>query len=61
MQNNFFINTVFDPTPAAPITVYFKNGQTADYTANIIDLLKTDNAVKFITDGLTGEIIHEND
>lgn len=61
MQNNFFIETVFDPTPAAPITVYFKNGQTADYTKSILNLLKTDKTIDCITDGLTGEIIYKND
>ena len=60
MTNNFFIETVFNPAPAAPITVYFKNGQTADYTAQILDLLKSDPAILYITDAETGEIIHEN-
>lgn len=61
MQNNFFIETVFNPVKDDPITVYFKNGQTADYTKSILNLLKTDNTIKIITDGLTGEIIYEND
>ena len=61
MQNSFFIETLFNPAPEKPITVYFKNGQTADYTMQIIDLLKSDKTIDCITDGLTGEIIYKND
>lgn len=61
MQNNFFIETLFNPAPDDPITVYFKNGQTADYTKSILNLLKTDKTIDCITDGLTGEIIYKND
>lgn len=41
-----------------PITAYFKDGTVADYTTDILYLLKTDNTVETIIDGITGEVIY---
>ena len=51
-----FIN-IFTTAPGGRITVYFKDGSEAEYTTNILDLLKTDPDVVTITDAETGEII----
>ena len=40
------------------ITVIFRNGQKATYTTNIIEILKTDPAVKEIIDNETGELLY---
>ncbi len=42
---------------AKPIFAMFKNGQCIEYTANILNLLKTDPDVECIMDGTTGEVI----
>lgn len=57
INNNFFLEMVFSPTNAKKITAYFKNGQSANYTMDIYDLLITDADIDCITDGETGEII----
>ena len=44
-----------------PITAYFKDGTVADYTTDILYLLKTDKDVFCITDGITGEVIYSVD
>lgn len=46
-------------TPAEKIKVNFKGGRTADYTTQIIDLLKTDPATELIISMETGEILFE--
>lgn len=58
-MTNFFLETVFATAKGGPVTAYFKNGTSADYTTDILDMLKDDNTVAFITDGETGEIIYE--
>ena len=39
------------------ITAYFANGTSATYSGYMIDLLKTDPAIEFITSAETGEIL----
>lgn len=51
-----FMN-IFTTAPGNEITVYFKDGSEADYTTNILELLKADPEVNAITDAETGEII----
>lgn len=48
---------VFSDHNAKPITVKFKNGQIANYTTNILELLKRDTDTEYIMDSETGEII----
>lgn len=54
---NLFEN-VFRPTTAPLITAHFTNGQTADYTTEILALLKSDPEVWAITSVETGEVIY---
>lgn len=54
---NDFIKAITGSTEAKPITAYFKNGKSGDYTIDIFELLKTDPDILTIVDGTTGEII----
>lgn len=56
-MNNFFIDTINGKTAGALIMVTFKNGAEAGYTSDVLTLLKTDPAVKYITDAETGELL----
>lgn len=55
---NDFIQAVTSKTTAPTITAHFIDGASADYTMAIIELLKTDKTVDYITDGETGEVIY---
>ena len=57
-MKNLFINAISNNKKIHPITSYFKDGTSADYTTDILYLLKTDNTVETITDGITGEVIY---
>ena len=49
-------------TPAEPLHIIeatFTNGTAATYTANILNLLKSDPEVVSIIDATTGELLHE--
>lgn len=43
---------------AKKITVRFFNGQTADYTTDILTELKNDRSVMDIIDATTGEVLY---
>lgn len=52
-----FTNVFNDPN-AKPVIVKFKNGQIANYTTNILELLKRDTDTEYIMNAETGEIIY---
>jgi hypothetical protein len=54
---NLFAN-VFGKTNATQIIVQFKNGQSATYTTNILNLLKSDPDTEYIINAETGELIY---
>lgn len=54
-----FANEIFNVKPGSLITVYFRNGSSAEYTTNIWGLLVTDPTVECITSAETGEILFE--
>ena len=60
-MTNLFINAIGSNQKIHPITAYFKDGTVADYTTDILYLLKTDKDVFCITDGITGEVIYSVD
>ena len=60
-MTNLFINAINNNKKIHPITAYFKDGTSAEYTTDILNLLKTDKDVTCITDGETGEIIFEKE
>lgn len=60
-MTNLFINTMNNNKKIHPITAYFKDGTSAEYTTDILNLLKTDKDVICITDGITGEVIYSAD
>ena len=60
-MTNLFINAISNNKKIHPITAYFKDGTSADYTTDILYLLKTDKDVICITDGETGEVIYSAD
>ena len=55
---NDFTNALFNNTTCGTVTAYFTDGTKADYTKNILDLLKTEPDIHTITDGETGELIY---
>lgn len=57
-MKNDFTRAIFGKTSAKEIIAYFKNGQNATYTMEIFNALKTDNAIEFIIDAETGEILY---
>ena len=52
-----FIKAITAKNAGRVIIAEFVDGSTADYTDNILNYLLTDNAVKNIMDGETGEIL----
>ena len=56
-MKNDFVNAIFGKSTAAPITAYFSNGTSAEYTADIFNLLITDPDTEMIVDPATCEII----
>lgn len=55
----YFINNCFSKqTNDKTVTAHFTDGTQADYTAAIIDILKSDNQIECITDATTGEVIY---
>lgn len=59
-MKNFFIDTL-TAKQGAPIVATFKDGTSAQYTSNIINLLKSDSTVKHITSATTGELLYINE
>lgn len=55
---NDFIQAVTNKTTTPTITAHFTDGASAVYTMAIIELLKTDKTVDYITDCETGEVIY---
>lgn len=56
--NNMIISAIGAPRDKSrEIVAVFHNGQKITYTRNILALLKTDPAVKYVYDANTGEII----
>lgn len=51
------INSIVNLDNGPKITAYFENGTNATYSGYMIDLLKTDPAIEFITSAETGEIL----
>lgn len=56
---NDFVNTLNRDKKVHIIIAHFKNGQTVEYTTNILDMLKSEKDIICITDKETGEIIWE--
>lgn len=55
---NDFIKAITEEPTAAPILVYFTGRpEPVEYTAAIMELLKSDPATETITDAETGEIL----
>ena len=57
MITNQILNAMFNNEEHHKIIAYFRNGNSATYTTNILNLLKTDPDVIDIIDAETGEII----
>ena len=55
---NDFIKAVTSKAKAHTVKAHFIDGASAVYTMSIIELLKTDKTVDYITDGETGEVIY---
>lgn len=55
---NDFILAVTSKSKAHTVKAHFMDGSTAIYTMAIIELLKTDKTVDYITDRETGEVIY---
>lgn len=56
--NNMIINAIGAPRDKSrEIVAVFNDGRKIVYTRNILALLKTDAAVKYVYDANTGEII----
>jgi len=51
------ISAIVNLDSGPEITAYFANGTSATYSSYMIDLLKTDPAIEFITSAETGEIL----
>ena len=57
-MKNDFIKAIFNNKPQKIILVKFKNrADEIEYTRAILDDLRTDPAVEYITDGETGELL----
>lgn len=52
------ISAICAPTPAQTVTVTWANGTRATYSANMLDLLRTDPAALDIQDDTTGEMVY---
>jgi hypothetical protein len=59
-MKNFFLDTL-TAEQGAPIVATFKDGTSAQYTSNILNLLKSDKSVINIIDATTGECLHINE
>lgn len=59
-MKNFFIDTL-RAKQGAPIIATFKDGTSAQYTSNILNLLKADSDIINIIDATTGECLHINE
>lgn len=56
--NNMIVNAINTPRDKSrEIVAVFHDGRKIVYTLNILALLKTDPAVKYVYDANTGEII----
>ena len=56
--NNMIVNAIGAPRDKArEVVAVFHDGRKVVYTRNILDLLKTDAASKYVYDANTGEII----
>lgn len=49
--------TTTDHDPSNDVVAVFKDGRKATYTTAIIHLLKTDPAIEYVYDAMTGEIL----
>ena len=56
-----WLSSCFGTSNAEKIEVTFRNGKTVNYTANIMELLKTDKTVQMIVSLETGELYFERD
>ena len=54
--NQMFTNSIFGKS-SDEIIAYFRDGSSAKYTKSILNMLKTDSAVKCVIDAETGEIL----
>lgn len=52
------IASIGAPTPAQTVTVTWSNGSRATYSADMLDMLRTDPAALDIQDDTTGEMIY---
>lgn len=52
------IDAITAPTPAQTVTVTWSNGTRATYSADMLDLLRTDPAALDIQDDTTGELVY---
>lgn len=58
---NDFIKALNSKNAGRVVVATFKNGDCAEYTENILNLLLTDSSVESISDPETGEIIYYRD
>jgi len=52
------IDAITVPAPAQTVTVTWANGSRATYSADMLDLLRTDPAALDIQDDTTGELVY---